>query len=70
MNIYVLQAKGSSGTFPGSGKLTFIGKTAYRTPEAAEAEKAGFKARCCAGGLFDPDPETTVVTVVELTLAD
>lgn len=68
--VYQLQAKGYPAAFPGSGKQTIYSKRIFTLQERAEAYIPEFKAKCCAGDIFDLNPESTTVIVTELELDD
>lgn len=67
--VYQLMAKGYSETLP-SSPIRIASKQVYLDRARAEAAIPEFKAKCCAGGLFDPDPESTTVSVLELELIE
>jgi len=66
--VYQLQAKGFPAAFPGSGKQTIYSKRIFLSQERAEAYIPEFKDKCCAGDIFDLDPESTTVILTEREL--
>lgn len=66
--LYQLKAVGVIGHFAGSGKQTRFSYRVFTDPEVAKSFIPAFKAKCSGGELFDLDPETVQVSVVELEL--